>query len=227
MRLSTMMKLVSGVLVLLLSLTVLLNYLLYLSDQAEEEALANRKEFKQLGVELANASDYLTNEARQYAVTGEKEHYDNYWREVNETKTRDRVVARLKELNAPQAELDLIEKAKQAEEDSDALVKMEDAAMKAVADKDFETARKLMFDKQYEANKKMIMEPILTFQKGDDRPRGTRGGGGSREDSLDDQVGHDCHWYRHADDIGDFLHTEQTHETVERLDFSGEPHCEW
>ena len=69
-------------------------------------------EFKQLGIELATASDYLTNEARRYVQFGDKAPYDNYWKEVNETKTRDHVVARLTELKAPQKELDLIEKAK-------------------------------------------------------------------------------------------------------------------
>lgn len=59
---------------------------------AEREATARAAEFRQLGLDLAAASDFLTNEARRYAVTGSKVHFDNYWREVNETKTRDRVV---------------------------------------------------------------------------------------------------------------------------------------
>ncbi|MNW48728.1 hypothetical protein D3C74_261080 [compost metagenome] len=36
---------------------------------------------------------------------GDKVHYDNYWREVDETKTRDHVVERLTELGAPKEEL--------------------------------------------------------------------------------------------------------------------------
>jgi len=161
MRLSTLIRCVSGVLVVLLSMTVLVNYLLYVSHEEELQAMDRRQELKQLGIDLANASDYLTNQAREYVQFGEKVHFDNYWREVNETKTRDRVVKRLQELNAPQEELDLIEKAKQ---NSDALVQTEEAAMKAVEAKDFETARRLMFDVQYEANKMIIMEPINEFQ---------------------------------------------------------------
>lgn len=162
MRLSTLIKWVSRVLVVLLSLTVLTNYLLYVSHEEELQAMDRRQEFKQLGIELANASDYLTNQAREYVQWGEQVHLDNYWREVNETKTRDRVVKRLLELNAPQDELDLIEKAKQ---NSDALVKIEGAALKAAEAKDFDTARRLMFDEQYEANKQLIVDPINEFQK--------------------------------------------------------------
>ncbi len=98
---------------------------------------------------------------RRYTIFGEKSHYDAYWREVNETKTRDRVVARLKALGAPAEELALIEKAKA---NSDALIKTKDAAMKAVAAKDFDTARKLIFDENYDRNKAVIMEPIAQFQ---------------------------------------------------------------
>jgi methyl-accepting chemotaxis protein len=132
------------------------------SLEAERLAVVRKAEFRQLGLDLAGASDYLTNEARRYTIFGTKTHHDNYWREVNETKTRDRVVQRLKELGAPKAELDLIEKAKQ---NSDALIQTEDAAMKAVAAGDLETARKLMFDENYDRNKQRIAEPLEEFQR--------------------------------------------------------------
>jgi methyl-accepting chemotaxis protein len=130
--------------------------------QSERLALSRQAEFKQLGLDLAAASDFLTNEARRYTIFGEKEHYDAYWREVNETKTRDRVVARLTELGAPANELALISKAKA---NSDALIRTEDAAMKAVAAKNLDEARRLMFDANYDRNKAIIMEPLDQFQR--------------------------------------------------------------
>jgi methyl-accepting chemotaxis protein len=129
---------------------------------AERQSTERQMEFKQLGLDLAAASDFLTDQARRYSVFGEKRFFDAYWKEVKETKTRDRVVARLRELGAPQAELDLIEQAKQ---NSDALIATEDAAMKAVAAGDLETARKLMFGDDYDKNKARIMEPIAKFQE--------------------------------------------------------------
>jgi len=147
------------------SIAVLSIALLWMSDfavDAERQATARQAEFRQLGLDLAKASDFLTNEARAYAASGNQRHYDNYWREVKETKTRDRVVQRLKELGAPQAELDLIEEARQ---NSDALVRTEDGAMKAVADGDMETARQLMFGDEYDRQKAIIMKPLAEFQK--------------------------------------------------------------
>lgn len=117
--------------------------------------------FKQLGVDLANASDYLTNEVRAYVQFGDKNHYDNYWKEVNETNTRDQVVMQLQQLGAPQNELDLITEAKQK---SDSLVVMEENAMKAVQAGKFEEARQLMFGEQYEQGKQEIKRLITSFQ---------------------------------------------------------------
>ncbi|WP_274362417.1 methyl-accepting chemotaxis protein [Paenibacillus thermotolerans] len=161
MKISTLLKTI-GILFLALSCVLIYTVqMLKFSFSDVRTAVARQAEFKQLGLDLANASDYLTNEARQYVQFGNQVHYDNYWKEVNETKSRDKVVARLKELNAPQSELDLIAKAK---DNSDALVKTEDAAMKAVEQNDFDTARQLMFDDRYEANKKIITDPINEFQ---------------------------------------------------------------
>ncbi len=131
------------------------------SIDAENAAISRQIEFKQLGLDLAASSDFLTNEARKYTIFGNKKHYDNYWKEVKETKTRDRVINRLKEMKSPQAELDLIELAKNK---SDSLIATEDAAMKAVAEGNLEKARTLMFDENYESGVKIIMEPIKKFQ---------------------------------------------------------------
>jgi len=152
---------ITGGLAVLFIGTGLLTYMTNLRLDTAIRARDLQAEFKQLGDDLGNASDYLTNEARRYVQFGDKEHYDNYWREVKETKTRDRVVARLKELGAPQRELDLIELAKK---NSDALIKTEDDAMKAVEAKDFGTARRLMFDAEYDKNKAVIVDPLAKFR---------------------------------------------------------------
>ncbi|HEU4962609.1 MAG TPA: HAMP domain-containing methyl-accepting chemotaxis protein [Bacilli bacterium] len=162
MKISTLLKLTGTITILLSALTVGSLFLLEQSFNDQIDTRERQIEFKQLGLDLENASNYLTNEARAYVQFGDKSHYDNYWKEVNETKTRDRVVKRLKELHAPQAELDLIETAKQ---NSDALVKTEEAAMNAVEAGDFDKARQLMFDENYESNKDIITAPVKKFQQ--------------------------------------------------------------
>src|SRR4051812_14884094 len=91
----------------------------YRESQAVASAYARQAEFKQLGADLARGSDYLTDEVRKYAQFGDRTHYDNYWREVQVTRTRDRVVERLRALHAPEEELQLLE---QAQQNSDTLI---------------------------------------------------------------------------------------------------------
>ena len=160
------------------------------SIKAEQTAEKRRTEFKQLGLTLAKASDYLTEEARKYAVTKDITHLNNYWEEINITKTRDKVIDRLAELDSPPAEKELLAQAKRH---SDDLVETERHSMRLVLEglgvteanmvpevssyrlniveqqltkeEKFAKAREIMFDAQYDANKKSIMAPIDKFQQ--------------------------------------------------------------
>ncbi|WP_164545719.1 response regulator [Paenibacillus albus] len=161
MRISNWLKIILAVFVVLFSCMFSCLFLLNASFKNEADSVQRQIAFKQLGIELAAASDYLTNEARAYVQFGERVHADNYWREVNETKTRDKIVTQLAVLGAQANELKLIEQAKQY---SDALVKTEAAAMDAATQGDFELARKLMFDKNYARDKQSIMNSIANFQ---------------------------------------------------------------
>ncbi|EPY2272013.1 methyl-accepting chemotaxis protein [Clostridium sporogenes] len=162
MKISKFLKIMGAIFTVIILANIFSVYSLRQSFKNERLTIERQKEFKQLGIDLRNASDYLTNQARRYVQFGEQKFYDNYWKEVKETKTRDHVVDRLKELGSPQEELDLIEKSKN---NSDDLVKIEDEAMKSVKKKDFNKARQLMFDSNYDNNKTKIEEPILEFQE--------------------------------------------------------------
>lgn len=161
LRISKIIRLMGSILLVLVLGVIVCIYELNGSYHHTKEALENQSELKQLGHDLGNASDTLTDEARMYAIYGAKANYDNYWKEVNETKTRDRVVARLQELGVPQEELALIELAKK---NSDALVKIEEQAMQAVSQQDLDKARQLMFSPAYEQAKEQILQPIHEFQ---------------------------------------------------------------
>lgn len=143
------------------AVTLVFVFSMNVSFNKERASIERQGEFRELGNQLAQASDLLTREARLYAVLGEKQHFDAYWLEVNETKTRDKVVARLKELGATATEMNLINIAKQ---NSDALIATEEMAMEAVAQNDLIRAQKLMFGKNYDRQKAIIMTPIEEFQ---------------------------------------------------------------
>ena len=156
----------------------------------QQRAFQRQAEFKALGLQLQDASDLLTDEARKYAVTTDRKHLDNYWREIDETKTRDHVVARLGELGAGRDELGLVEEAKA---NSDALVQTESRAQRLVLEatgvspeqmppaiaqfaldaadrgrspaQKLDVARSIMFDNKYDADKGIITAPLVEFQE--------------------------------------------------------------
>ena len=75
----------------------------------KDAALKHQVELRLLGEQLAKGSGYLTAEIRSYVQFGNKLHYDNFWREVNKTRSRDIAVQRLKNLKALPEELKYIE----------------------------------------------------------------------------------------------------------------------
>ena len=95
----------------------------------EEQANADYSVCKQMGTDLADASDYLTTEVRLFAVTHSIEHFYNYWKEINDTKTRDNVITQFEERDAPDNETAYLKEAKYY---SDELVKIETYSMKMV-----------------------------------------------------------------------------------------------
>ncbi len=92
-------------------------------------------------------SKALTYAVQAYAVTGSEEYYNNYMKELNEDKNRDIAWAGLKKNDITQKEWDEME---QIAELSDALVPLEEDAMKAVAAGDQEQAVSYVFGERYE-----------------------------------------------------------------------------
>jgi methyl-accepting chemotaxis protein len=178
---------VLALLALLLGYTVLA---LGRAVTAERAAYEQQTQYKQLALDLGAASDLLTNEARMYAVTGDTSHLNTYWTEIDQTKTRDRVIDQLKSLGAPPALFDLLATAKQ---NSDALIKTETRAMRLVLEAHrtadsampaplaaftltaadaartgpakMALAAHIMSDDQYAEDKARITEPLGQFQQ--------------------------------------------------------------
>ncbi|MER7002826.1 methyl-accepting chemotaxis protein [Dactylosporangium sp. NPDC000555] len=189
LRQSTVNRAAAGILLLITGLLVLAVWMVNAAVQRQAAAYERQAQFKALALELNGASDLLTAEARSYAATGDRKHLDNYWREINETKTQDRVVAQLRQLGADSDELALMDKAKA---NSDALVQTEsrsqrlmleaagipvndmppaiarfqltpeDRALSGQAKRDL--ARSIMFDAKYDQDRGVIAEPIRQFQ---------------------------------------------------------------
>ncbi|OLS01623.1 methyl-accepting chemotaxis protein [Tissierella creatinophila] len=153
MKISRLLKITSVISIILIILNVFAVFELNIGIKAERIAKDRQFQFANLGLQLRDASDYLTNQVRAYVQFGEKIYYDNYWKEVNETQTREKTISKLKEIGAKEEHFLILEK---AAESSNNLVKTEEKAMEAIQRGDGETARRLVFDDNYNTSKKEI-----------------------------------------------------------------------
>lgn len=147
--------------VLFLAVSVLVLLFLFDRTLSDERVFQKQQlEFYRLGVQLENASNYLTDQSRAFVQSGDPKHYDNYYREVNETKTRETVVERLKEMGVDKKYLDLIESAKN---ESVNLAKVEAIAMDFAKNNKTDEARKLMYGPEYNQSKDTIFSYVKQF----------------------------------------------------------------
>lgn len=94
-----------------------------------------------------NGSAYLTNEVRAFASTGDQEHYDNYWNEVNTLKNRDKGIATMQEIGITPEEQAMID---DMSELSNNLIPLEDEAMKNVQSGNMEEAINYVYGEEYD-----------------------------------------------------------------------------
>ncbi len=155
-----------------------------------ERSAERRAELRQLGIDQADSSKFLTSKVREFTVTTRQAPLDAYWNEVDVRKTQARVLARLKALHTPSSELDLLAL---SHKNSAGLVTTETRAMRLVleakgvapsamppavaafrlpavdaalpADAKVRRARQLVHDDAYQAEVKKIMAPVDRFQR--------------------------------------------------------------
>ena len=118
---------VGSICALLFMLVLLVTY----SDVSRQLERANEDRFELTynANRFMNGSAYLTNEVRAYASTGNQEHYDNYWNEVNTLKNRDIGVAAMQEIGITNEEQKMIDDMYGL---TNQLVPLEEQAMKQV-----------------------------------------------------------------------------------------------
>ncbi len=160
MKISTLFK---ACIFVILALFVLIFYSgreLLLSKEMHATMLENKERLETAGQQLGKGSDYLTNEIRRYTQFGDEKHFQNFWKEVNENKSRE-VADDLKLLGALPSEIEFIKKSKSY---SDNLINVEQQAMEAVKKGELEKARKLVFGEYYDQQKALILGNIRKFQ---------------------------------------------------------------
>lgn len=155
MKQSTLILILNGISILaLLFLVVSLFSYSGVSKQLND-ASEERFELTYNANRFMDGSAYLTNEVRAFAATGGQEHYDNYWREVNELKNRDKGVAALQEIGITEQEQEMIDRMSSL---SNELVPLEDEAMKEVQAGEREKAIEYVYGTEYSASIAKINE---------------------------------------------------------------------
>lgn len=129
-------------------------YYMNISIRAEEDAQTRRAAYKQLGENLADASDYLTAEVRYFAITGDIVHLYNYWEEIFVTRQREQAIETFEESNPPAGEREQLEQAKKY---SDLLVETETYSMKLVLLSEGKTAADYGYDEKLEEYVSYVM----------------------------------------------------------------------
>ena len=109
---------------------------------------------------FGDASAYLTDEVRAYAVTGDQVHYDNYWYEVNTAKNRENNIALMKEIGLEENELAMLD---QISSLSNGLVPLEEQAMKDVQNGNQDAAFESLYGDRYETDAAKITTIIDEF----------------------------------------------------------------
>lgn len=134
----------------LLALLFLVLSLFSYGDVMEKlgDARTERYELTYNANRFMNGSAYLTDEVRAFAATGNREHYDNYWNEVNYLKNRDLGIAAMQEIGITQSEQSLIDEMSSI---SNNLIPLEDKSMRKVEAGLKEEAIAYVYGTEYEA----------------------------------------------------------------------------
>ncbi|MDO5698077.1 MAG: methyl-accepting chemotaxis protein [Dermatophilus congolensis] len=111
MKQSTIIK-YGYILMAVLGVAAILAVTFMLRSTSEVRSVQNaRLESFTAAEQLRGGSALLTNTVRGYVVTGDRNWLNQYWAEINETKSRDKAIQSLTEMGTPAEELALIEQA--------------------------------------------------------------------------------------------------------------------
>lgn len=107
---STMVFIMSIMIIAMLIIVLTSSITAYIMSQTLSKAYNDRFYLTENANRFINASTYLYNEVRAYAVNGDQIHYDNYWNEVNNLKNRDIGIANMQSIGITSEEQSLLDK---------------------------------------------------------------------------------------------------------------------
>lgn len=113
------------------------------------------------GTELEAGSDYLTDQIKQYTITKGTVYLDNYNKEANESKRRDKAVANIRNMGVNASELEMIEGVLKK---SNELVVLEKEAIELMEKNEQDKAIDIVLGAQYTRIKESLDNDIVVFK---------------------------------------------------------------
>lgn len=152
-RLGSTSIFISAISIVIIIAIIILNMVVKNSMSDQQELIIN-------AIQLREGSQFLTTEVRAYSANGNKVHFDNYWDEVNNIKSREAAIARMKEIGITDEEESMIEGIGNK---SNSLIPLEEKAMEAVANADFATAIQFVYGTEYQSGVEQITADTDAF----------------------------------------------------------------
>jgi methyl-accepting chemotaxis protein len=146
MKQSKLIAILNGISILALILTIILLIFYTKENQRLSKDNESRFDLTYNANRFMNGSAYLTNEVRAYSATGDQEHYDNYFNEINNLKNRDLGVAAMQEIGITDEEQSMIDEMAAL---SNNLVPLEENAMKNVQEGNLQEALDYVYGTDY------------------------------------------------------------------------------
>lgn len=145
-RQSTKAKFLTITAIVLLVIIGVCNLSVTICSGMMETALTESHELDSLSNSYREASEYLTKEARSYAVTGNSIYLDNYNNELNVFKTREISLDEMQEIGITSDEQAIMDEIANI---SSSLAAMEEEAFALVAKNDLSGAREILYSDEY------------------------------------------------------------------------------
>lgn len=157
---STLVLLLNTISAFLIILVLVLTISTTVMNSSIDRANTDRYDLEINANRFLNGSGLLTDEVRAYSATGNKKHFDNYWKEINTDKNRDIGVQTMKDIGITTEEEKMIEKMMSI---SQKLVPLEEGAMSDVDRGDTDAAMAKVYGGEYADGLNEIAQVKSTF----------------------------------------------------------------
>jgi len=155
---STLMNGINIASIIFVLIILVFNILLLNLNKSTIKANNDRYELFQQTIRFMNASADLTNEARSFAVTGKKVHFENYWNEADNLQNTTLSVEKMKEIGITKQEEEKIDEMLNI---SDNLIPLEEKSMENAKRGNTAAAIEAVYGNAYE----QVIDSISNLQK--------------------------------------------------------------